>query len=523
MTRPAPGGALRERMNDLARVLIAVALFAAGIAAIGRHRIRLVLHRRTEARLRRRYRITAETPWTRELPAPAASGPDPVALTSGTSGDPKRVAYSRRRLREVRGVFIEAMLRLIVARRVRRPSLYIFGALDPDRSLSRLLIEERGAPPRFVVLQAPYRAQFDPALLELAREHGAAALRLLVITVSNPGMLYATNPSTLSAFFEELEADWERGVALARRVARRPETLAAPALRAIRRLTSVGAGARLTQLAESDRPLPITAWAPAAATCICWTGGALAPFLKRLDDRLPAPRFRREPMFSLSTETIETIPDYRREETAFLPAAPGVLSEFLAEDGTGELRAARELRPGETVELVVSHAFGLRRYATGDLFFVERLVAGLPDLGWRARGGRAWAFTGETRPAALASRALCARAAAHPGRGDDFWLALFPSDPGPPELPGYLLAVVCRPGDASARRALPDGVARRLDELLAEQNLEYRAKRESRRLGPVRLAAPDLPEFVRRATGGAARLDSQFKFLPLYPRRWEGR
>ena len=50
-------------------------------------------------------------------------------------------------------------------------------------------------------------------------------------------------------------------------------------------------------------------------------------------------------MFSMSTETVETIPDYRREETAFLPAAPGVVHEFLPESGTG-LLGSRDLEPG---------------------------------------------------------------------------------------------------------------------------------------------------------------------------------
>ena len=78
-------------------------------------------------------------------------------------------------------------------------------------------------------------------------------------------------------------------------------------------------------------------------------------------------------MFSMSTETVATIPDYRPAETAFLPAAPGVVHEFLRESEAGLLHS-RDLEPGDTYEMVVSHRFGLRRYATGDLFRVERFV-----------------------------------------------------------------------------------------------------------------------------------------------------
>ena len=537
------GGSVRVRLHDLGRALIAAALRLEGFAAGLRHGARLRAQRRTGQRLRRRYRITDNTPLTRSLPRPrkaAGAGAEPVALTSGTSGVPKRVPYPAKRLRAVRGAFVDAMLRLIAAKRIRRPSLYVFGALRPDRSLTRLLLEER-RPPRFVLLQAPYRAQSHPALLDLAERYGDAALRLLVLTVSNPGILYATNPSTLSTFFEELDADWERAVALARAVLGRPEALDPEALRILRRLRSAGDAARLARIAESDSPLPITVWAPAVSTFVCWTGGAVAPFLERLDRRLPAPRFHREPMFSISTETVETIPDFRDRETAFLPLAPGVLYEFLDHEGRDEgrddapdsapeaappLLAPRELLPGRTYEMVASHGFGLRRYATGDLFRVERLVAGLPDLRFVRRRGLGWSFTGEKLTAEQVGSAFEILETEYPGLRARCWLALFPSIPGGGALPCYRLAAVPRAGAQIAPGAPadppPEGLEKRLDRLLSRTNPEYRAKRESRRLGPVRLSRPDLAEFVRRASGrGSASPDAQFKFLPFYPRLWE--
>jgi len=361
--------------NDLGRFAIAVLLRLAGWAAVLRHRVRLRVHPLREQRLRRRLGIDPSTGITRDLPdADAVAGEgDSVALTSGTAGEPKRVPYSRRRLAATRAVFVDGMLRLIATRRVRRPSLYVFSALAPDRSLSSLLVRERRAPPWFVLLQAPYRVQSDPALVELKGRYGATALRLLVLTLANPGMLYATNPSTLSAFLEEVERDWETAGALVRRVVRDPRGMPPGVRRVLRRLASRGSRDRLARVAGSASPLPITAWNPAFTTYVCWTGGAVTPFLERLGRRLPAPRFRREPMYSMSTETVATIPDYRRAETAFLPAAPGVVHEFLGESGAG-LLGSRDLEPGNTYEMVVSHRFGLRRYATGDLFRVERFV-----------------------------------------------------------------------------------------------------------------------------------------------------
>lgn len=515
--------------SNLGRVVLAPAirlgLRLAGRAAVWRHRARLALHPWRERRLRKRFGITSATPLTRELPPGPAGAPSaPVALTSGTSGEPKRVPYPRPRLRAVRGAFVDGMLRLIAERRIERPSLYVFGALDPDRSLSSLLVSERRPPPWPVLLQAPYRAQSDPALGEFRDEYGDAALRLLVLTLSNPGILYATNPSTLSTFFDEVETDWEAAAALGRRVVRDPEGLSPPARRILRRLASAGSWGRLVLVAESAEPLPITVWAPGVATYVCWTGGAVSPFLERLDRHLPAPRFRREPMFSMSTETIETIPDYRREEAAFLPAAPGVVHEFLETPGPiseTHLLGGRGLAPGGTYEMVVSHGFGLRRYRTGDLFRVRRLVGGYPDLHFVGRRGLGWSFTGEKLTSEQVESALEAVGCEVPGLRDDFWLALFPSKPGGAALPCYHLAVLGR----ASREGLPVAppqLAERLDELLGEANLEYRAKRASRRLGGVRWSTPDRAQFVLRASGGrSVHPDSQFKFQPFYPRLWE--
>jgi hypothetical protein len=508
----------RDRANDAGRTAVAVVLWMAGLAAAVRHRLRLGVAPLRERHLRWRYGVTPGSEITRELPDAGDGGGDPVALTSGTAGAPKRVPYGRKRVRATTGVFVDGMLRLIVARRVRRPSLYVFGSLEPDHSLTSLLVGERRAPPWFILLQAPYRAQSDPALLALRDRYGTAAVRLLVLTLSNPGILYATNPSTLSGFLDEVAAEWETAAALVRVVVREPDRVSPAARRILRCLASRGSGDRLRRVAKSAEPLPIADWNPAFATYVCWTGGAVTPFLERLDRRLPAARFRREPMFSMSTETIETIPDYRETETAFLPAAPGLVHEFLEPGSEDGPRGARDLREAATYEMVVSHGFGLRRYATGDLFRVERFVGGFPDLRFVGRRGLGWSFTGEKLTAEQVAQAFERLDAAFPGVRADSWLALFPSDPGGTVVPGYRLAVV----GPSSGGAPPPGLAERLDALLGELNLEYRAKRQSGRLRGIEVSPVERAEFLKRASrGGRAHPDAQFKFQPFYPCLWE--
>ena len=523
--RPGPLPAGAARGNEFLRALIALGLRGFGRAASLRQRVVLAGFPPAQRRLRRRYGVGPDTPLTRELPASDEPGTGtggagvPVALTSGTSGSPRAVPYPRRRLARVRSVFIEAMARLIAAEGIRRTGFYAFGAFDSDRSLGSLLTAEAGAPSRFALLQAPYRAHADPALRSLAEEYGVPAVRLLVLAVSNPGILYATNPSTISVFFDDLEADWARARSLAREVAGERPRLGTPAGPLLRKIAAPGLHDRLERVAASPEALPITDWAPAVSHLVCWTSGAAAPFLEAVDRRLPPPRFRRRPMFSMSTETLQTIPEYRGGDTALLPAAPGVFYEFLEAEGA-ETEAAlllpEDLLPGRDYEMVVSHDHGLRRYRTGDLFRVERRFHGHPDLRFLRRRGLSWSFTGEkltgTQVEAALDRILDSRAEIR----ERFFLAVFPEERGPGAVPGYLLAALRRGGGGPA---LPASLAADLDAALADLNREYRAKRESRRLGPVRLLEVEREAFVRRAVGsGTASLDSQFKFVPFYPR-----
>ena len=204
--------------------------------------------------------------------------------------------------------------------------------------------------------------------LALKEDYGAAGLRLLVLTLSNPGVLYATNPSTLGTFFEEVDTDWEAAVALVRVVVRDPGRIAPAARRILRRLASKGSAGRLARVAESATPLPITVWAPGVSTYVCWTGGAVAPFLERLDRRLPAPRFTRSRCFRCPprpSRPFRTTASGRRPSCQPRPVSCTSSSRVGSETA---LLGARELQPGGTYEMVVSHGYGLRRYATGDLF-----------------------------------------------------------------------------------------------------------------------------------------------------------
>ena len=519
---------MRGACNDALRFLIGFALRAAGAVAEALHRLRARHHRRLWLGLRRHFGVSPETALTTAVPpvdppsADEASRFPRIARTSGTSGRPKLLAYTRRRLAEVRWVFVDSFMRAFWMLGVRRTSMYVFGPVRADDSLSGLLLGESGRPSYLATLQAPYRMHSWELLQRFHDSYGVAAVRLWVLAVSNPGVLYSTNPSTMSTFYDTLEADWTRCSALVRDCVRDPDKVDSSLAAATRRIASVGFTQRLERIADSSTFLPIDEWAPAARVYACWTGGYVAPFLDRLEVRLPAPRFRRIPMYSMSTETIETIPDFRSGDPAFLPMAPGVYCEFLESGAPRDpdgLLSPQELSVGCEYELVVSNGHGLRRYCTGDLFRVERFVGDLPDLRFLRRRGLEYSFTGEKLTSVQALLAYERLRPSFPDLPDDHALTCFPSLQPADDLPHYRLVVVY-PGQEDPG-PLP-GLAQRFDELLCEVNGEYRAKRSSGRLGAVRLERVGLHGLRERLPEETtAGLDSQFKFLPLYPRLWE--
>jgi len=520
-------------VNDCLRWLIGLSVRRLGLVLSAAHRFRIARFRQGQRRLRRRYRIEADTPVLTfgpalerlvEEAAARAGGGAVFASTSGSTDRPKRLLYTRGRLRAVKLAFVDSFARCCHAYGVRRTSLYVFSALDRDDSLTSLLLEGDGLPPYLHTLQAPYRVHADPALRELAESYGAAAVRLWVLAIADPGVLYSTNPSTLSTFLDELAEDWPRCSELVRRFCREPEAFGRRVHKVARRLASRGSARRLRLIAESERALPPRLFAPSVRAYVCWTGGYVKPFLERLAEHLPPERYRLVPMYSMSTETIETVSHFRAGEVAFLPLARGVLYEFAeegAEDRPENLLTAEALKAGKAYTLVVSDPYGLRRYQTGDLFLCRGFVRGLPDLAFLRRRDLEYSFTGEKLTAEQAGAAFNRLRAEYTQLAAGSFLTCVPSRPAGESVPHYKLVCVGPSGAWASERG--EELAARFDELLGEFNREYKAKRASGRLGPVRFERATPADFARRlrpAAGGEG-WEAQFKFLPLYRRTWE--
>ena len=124
---------MRGLINDCLRWFIGLGLTGLGLVLEIGHRIKISAFSWNQKRLRRRYGITAETPvlsYGFELEqciqdaAYRASHDTRFALTSGSTTSPKRILYTKRRLRSVRLTYLSVFARCYWALPIRRKSLY---------------------------------------------------------------------------------------------------------------------------------------------------------------------------------------------------------------------------------------------------------------------------------------------------------------------------------------------------------------------------------------------------------------
>ena len=64
----------------------------------------------------------------------------------------------------------------------------------------------------------------------------------------------------------------------------------------------------MAQIADAQEPLPLPACIPALHAYCSWDGGYVGTFLQSVQRHLPPDRFTHIPMYSMSTETVQTLP-----------------------------------------------------------------------------------------------------------------------------------------------------------------------------------------------------------------------
>lgn len=274
---------------------------------------------------------------------------------------------------------------------------------------------------------------------------------------------------------------------------------------------------RASQLERSTRNtggnlLPKGAW-PDMEIIACWKGGTVGQYLEQFDDYFPAGVATRD-LGYLSSENRGSVPLTDEGDSGVLAIATNFY-EFFPEDASGppegtDLLTAGELEVGRRYFIYVTTLGGLYRYDMNDIIEVTGRYENTPLIRFVQKGKGVVSFTGEklyeTQVLAAASKAfkgIAQRpeliAAVGEMRGD---------------RPRYLFLVeFLAPPSASEGTEL----IRRLEHALCESNIEYAAKRDSKRIGPSVLRVVRSGEFdaYRKRKVEQGRADGQFKVLRL--------
>lgn len=419
-----------------------------------------------------------------KMPAPKY-----LAQTSGTTNSPKLIPYDLKRTRYLQKTFLRSMITLTSDFKGPK-TFYVFASLKKESSLTSGMMDEK-KPSKLELLQAPSRYLQTKEGQALIERVGELSARIMVLIITQPRFLYATNPSTLTFFLKELETRWKDVRIHLKKIP--------PGLM---RLRDIDGERRVMNFVMREKAPRLQELLPHLTAVITWDGGYVKPFLDQLKGLLPGVSF--VPMYSMSTETVETLPHKMNQQIHFFPVSRGVYPEF-HEPGTEKFLTPFELEKGKIYEMIINDEWGLRRYCTRDLFEVTAILQGLPDLRFIKRKGMTSSLTGEKLTEEHVHELSVVLRKRFPELGDSA-VSLFPvSQEG---VFSYELAVV-------GRLSLPETLSAVADQELGKINHEYAFKISSGRL--KRLSARLFSEQdLATLMGKESHWESQFKVLPLY-------
>ena len=334
------------------------------------------------------------------------------------------------------------------------------------------------------LIRRMYAVPYETGKIKDPKARYYVALRFSV--GRNVSQFLAANPSTLIGLARTLDAEKESLLKDLAEGTLRPDLDIPADIRTAltRRLKRDPARARVLSAAaeKHGRLYPMDVWPTEGTIINTWTGGSMGPYLRQL------PRYYGDPpvrdLGLLASEGRMTIPFANG-------TASGVLDiwshyfEFVPE---GEIDSpqptvlgAHELVEGRSYYIVPTTLYGLYRYHISDLVRVTGFYGRTPEVEFLGKGHRFANLTGEKLSEYHVTRAVDA-AASRAGQP----LTAYTVAPVWDDARPYYAVFVEEPDTvdvASLRRFLTE-----LDRSLGEENVEYAAKREGGRLGPVRAA-----------------------------------
>ena len=440
------------------------------------------------------------------------------ATTSGTSGKPKLIPVTAKYLKEYRRASIVSCYNLYrqypgiargcalgiisSAEEGRTPGGVPYGAISGAIHQNEpAIVKNLIAPMPYDVLTLPdYETRYYAIL--------RAALTMPLAMILTP------NPSTIDLLCRKLEVF---GEALVRDLY--DGTFKPPSgsllsqfgdhqeltVKDIRRAADLG------KLLEQGLFKPRHIW-PELSLLTCWTRSSAAFYLSRFPDY-----FDDIPVADMTYCASEG------RGSVYLPSGKQVLAidshyyEFIAEeeidDANPEIKLADQLEEGRNYYILFTTSAGLYRYNLQDVVRVTGFHNRTPVIEFQYRGGNVSSFTGEKVTELQVVESINSLGSEAPGSSCFRYFSLVPRFADPPF---YELFVEVEKDPLNGGEAL----AERFDQSLMEHNIEYRSKRESGRLGEVRVRklAPGAYERIRRLVSDAGSADAQIKLSHLNPR-----
>lgn len=237
----------------------------------------------------------------------------------------------------------------------------------------------------------------------------------------------------------------------------------------------------LAAIAEKlGRLYPKDVWPETGTLIGTWTGGSMGPYLRQLPQYFGTPPIR--DLGLLASEGRMTIP-FENDTPAGVLDIWSHYFEFIPEREAGSenpvVLGAHEIQEGQTYYIVPTTQSGLYRYQISDLIRVNGFLGNTPVVEFLGKGSRFSNMTGEKLSEHQVTQAMIAAM-----RQTGYGIGTYSVAPVWDDAQPYYGLFI---EDTDARDS--DGLARFLpvfDRMLGELNIEYAAKRDGQRLGPVK-------------------------------------
>lgn len=332
------------------------------------------------------------------------------------------------------------------------------------------------------IIKRMYAVPYITGKIKDAKARYYVALRFSI--ARNVSQFMAANPSTLVQFARTLDAEKEHLIRDLRDGTLRADLDIPPDVRewlTARLGKDPKKAAELAAVAEKmGRLFPTDVWPEEGTVINTWTGGSMGPYLRQLPQYFGNPPLR--DLGLLASEGRMTIP--------LEGGSPGgvldVWSHYFEFIPEGEIDAtqptvlgAHELAEGRSYYIIPTTAYGLYRYHISDLVRVTGFFGRTPIVEFLGKGHRFANLTGEKLSEYHVTKAMDAVAKRVAQPVTAYSLAPIWDDKQP--YYGLFLEEPDAADEGRLRAFLAE-----FDRQLGEENIEYRAKRDGGRLGPVR-------------------------------------